>query len=214
MAVKIHNEILDADRKKILPLLRTFKDNFYLAGGTGLALQLGHRVSVDFDFFTPNDFDTIRLFHDCEQIFSDARIEMTRQEKNTLSIIIKKKVKISFLTFPYPVILPLLETENIRLAQAQEIGVMKIAALLRATFRDYVDLYFLLQFFPLAELFSLARKKFKNFDEGIYLKCLLAYDDVEVSPVKYKKGFTATPSRVFSCIEEKTKEYLSAIKSG
>jgi hypothetical protein len=47
----MHYEILDENRIKILPLLKNFKDDFYLAGGTGLALQIGHRDSIDFDFF-------------------------------------------------------------------------------------------------------------------------------------------------------------------
>jgi hypothetical protein len=43
--------VLDQKRKKLLPLFQIFKKDFYLAGGTGLALQLGHRKSYDFDFF-------------------------------------------------------------------------------------------------------------------------------------------------------------------
>jgi len=49
--------ILTESRKKILPLLVSWKEKFYLAGGTGLALQIGHRDSVDFDFFSNNSFD-------------------------------------------------------------------------------------------------------------------------------------------------------------
>src|SRR3989338_8729539 len=50
-------EILDKPRKKILPQLGFAKRyGFYLAGGTALALHLGHRTSVDFDFYTPEKF--------------------------------------------------------------------------------------------------------------------------------------------------------------
>ncbi len=212
MEMKIHYNVLDAERKKLLPVLSSFKETFYLAGGTGLALQLGHRVSVDFDFFTSNDFDTTGLYRDCENIFNPYRVEMIQNETNTLSILLENRIKMSFLSFPYPVVLPLLRTNHVLIAQAMEIGAMKIAALLRATYRDYVDLYFLLQTFSLSELFKLAKKKFHNFDEGIYLKCLLAYDDVEMSPVKFKKGFAVKPSKVFASIERHTEEYLSAIK--
>jgi len=111
------------------------------------------------------------------------------------------------------VVLPLLRTDFVSVAHAQEIGVMKIAALLRATYRDYVDLYFLLQSFSLLELFNLARKKFRNFDEALYLKCLLSYPDIEMTPVKFKKGFSVEPAKVFSFIERKTKEYLAKLKT-
>ena len=55
-------DILDKKRIKILPLLKNFKKEFYLAGGTSLALQIGHRDSVDFDFFKQDDIDLLGLF--------------------------------------------------------------------------------------------------------------------------------------------------------
>jgi len=58
--MKIHYTVLDARRTKLLPALRSLKGAFYLAGGTGLALQLGHRISVDFDFFTDQHFDSTK----------------------------------------------------------------------------------------------------------------------------------------------------------
>jgi len=212
MGMKIHYSVLDAKRAKLLPALSSLKDAFYLAGGTGLALQLGHRVSVHFDFFTERHFDSVRLFQDCERILKAFDLEMVQNEEDTLSIIVDKNIKISFLTFPYPVVLPLVKTRHLLLAHPAEIGSMTIAALLRATYRDYVDLYFLLRRFSLAHIFEIARKKFRNFDEGIYLKCLLAYDAVEMSPVRFTKGFAVTPHEVFSFIERKTEEYLAAMK--
>jgi len=54
-------DILDEKRLAMLPLLKNFKDDYYLAGGTGLALQLGHRDSVDFDFFSQKDIDNEKM---------------------------------------------------------------------------------------------------------------------------------------------------------
>jgi hypothetical protein len=60
--MQLHWDILDEKRKSILPLLkRVSEQGFYLAGGTGLALQLGHRDSIDFDFFIEGGFDTATL---------------------------------------------------------------------------------------------------------------------------------------------------------
>ncbi len=57
METQLKLNILDNNRKTLLPLLKEFKNEFYLAGGTALALQLGHRISVDFDFFVLDDFN-------------------------------------------------------------------------------------------------------------------------------------------------------------
>jgi hypothetical protein len=59
---KLYWEILDGERKKLLPIFSSFKDDFYLAGGTALALQIGHRDSIDFDLFTRNNFSSQDLF--------------------------------------------------------------------------------------------------------------------------------------------------------
>ena len=57
MGTRLKLNIFDNNRKELLPLLKEFKNEFYLAGGTALALQLGHRISVDFDFFALDDFN-------------------------------------------------------------------------------------------------------------------------------------------------------------
>ena len=90
-------DILDEKRKEILPFFSGLKKyGFYLAGGTALALMIGHRDSIDFDFFTEKDFDTEKLFDDLVYIFSIYEIERTRVEKNTLSVLVDGCIKISF----------------------------------------------------------------------------------------------------------------------
>lgn len=71
--------ILDKKRISILPFLKHFKDDFYLAGGTALALQIEHRDSVDFDFFGPKNIDTKKLFEEITQIFKNYK-DTGRQE--------------------------------------------------------------------------------------------------------------------------------------
>ena len=58
----MHYEVLDEKRRELLPALGVFKKDFYLAGGTALALQIGHRISIDFYFFTQSDFLHTHLF--------------------------------------------------------------------------------------------------------------------------------------------------------
>lgn len=208
MVDKLYFNILDRERMSVLPHLAFLKNRFYLAGGTALALQIGHRTSIDFDFFTENTFDNSRLFLEIEENFDQSAIEITQNLKDTLTIVLDKSVKISLFRTPYPVILPLIESNYLWLLPEIEIGVMKLIALTRAAYRDYVDLYFILKKYSLQEIIILAREKYKNFDEGIYLKCLLFYDDIEISPLQLQKGFVKKRKEIFSFIEQMTWEYL------
>lgn len=212
MELKLHYEILDKSRRSLLPRLAGFKDNFYLAGGTALALQLGHRDSIDFDFFTSETFDSELVYQQIEALCGEQSIEKTQQVLNTLSVIIGGRIKLSFFKLPYRTVLPFIETEHLNILQAKEIAVMKLIALLRATYRDYVDMYYLLKIFTLEEIFALAKRKYQNFDAGVYIKCLLSYSDVEITPVKFKRGFELTPKKTFSFIEAETKWYLAKMK--
>ena len=90
-----------------------------------------------------------------------------------------------------------------------EIGAMKISALLRAAFRDYVDIYFLLKKYTLDEIINLCLKKYPAFEISVYLKALLSYEDIEITPIKYAPGFETKPQEVFSFIENKTKIYIA-----
>lgn len=209
--VALHYGVVEKDARQLLPLVRPLLGDFYLAGGTGLALQLGHRYSRDFDFFTTHAFDPESLYQQCQRLLQHFALEMVQHDKNTLSIIIQHKVKISFFTYPYPLLKPCVVGDNIQVAHALDIGAMKITALLRATYRDYVDLYFLLQQYRLDDLMQACKKKYKNFDAGIYLKCLLAYDDVELTPVRFVRGRAVSQQMVFNFLRRTTRTYIQSI---
>lgn len=77
---KLYLDILDENREAILPLLKNFITDFYLAGGTALAFQLGHRDSIDFDFFTPHSFSTIDLFQFSKEVFKGFGLQKFQEE--------------------------------------------------------------------------------------------------------------------------------------
>ncbi len=200
--------VLDDDRREILDKLSVFKNHFYLAGGTGLALQLGHRKSVDFDFFTSQEFENDKLINFVKTTFYGTKISVIQNELNTLTFLLNESIKLSLFKLQYSNVLPLLQTEFFNLAQILEIGVMKLLALFRATYKDYVDIYFILQKYDLAELINLAKKKHHELDIGIYLRALLAYDDVDDFPISFMQNFEINRKAVFGFIEKKTIEYL------
>lgn len=118
-------------------------DEFFLVGGTALALHIGHRLSVDLDFFSLSPFDNQQLeFHLGQQFgFSTDYVAA-----NTLKGYIRN-VKIDFLTHAYPLVNPLLREEGLCLASMEDIGAMKLNAIAHSGNRqkDFFDLYFLLE---------------------------------------------------------------------
>ena len=186
----MHYEILDNKRRNILPLLKEFKEDFYMAGGTALALQIGHRDSIDFDFFYQGDFDTTVLFTRIKKVFSDFRILKIQEDKNTLTVLIDDNIKISFFSYDYNLLKDKIEEENFYLASKEDIACMKLSAILgRASNKDYVDLYFILQEIDLSCLLDLANKKFSDIDINLILKSLVYFDDMEEEKMLYKNNF-------------------------
>ncbi len=185
----MHYEILDDARRALLPVFETFRSRFYLAGGTSLALQIDHRDSIDFDFFTVEPFDTAALFSECIETFAGHSLLKTQDEKNTLGIIIDGAVSVSFMTFPYAMVRPLVESGNLALASIEDIACMKFSAITsRSTMKDYVDLYFILNLFPLAELLDLAAQKMPTLDRNLILKSLVYFDDITTEPIRFMTG--------------------------
>ena len=175
----MYYDILDKHRKKILPLLKHFKDDFYLAGGTALALQIGHRDSIDFDFFSNNGFDTTQLFSKLKTIFIEFQVLKIQEEKNTLTILIDNKIKISFFSYAYKLLKNTIE----------DIACMKLSAIIsRATNKDYFDLYFILQKILLKTLLHMCKKKFIDIDTNLILKSLVYFDDINTEPIKFENN--------------------------
>lgn len=204
----LHYDILDSERKEILPKLLAFKSEFYLAGGTALALQIGHRDSLDFDFFSREDIDAVKLFEKINELFRGSGIIKTQEEKNTLSVNVGK-VKFSFMTYSYKLIDELAETEFFNLASVKDIGCMKLSAITsRAMLKDYVDLYFILKNLTLEELLNSAKDKYPQLDTGLILKSLVYFDDLDEEPVNFKEGNEATLPEVRQKLENDVRHYL------
>ena len=180
-------DILDEKRIEILPLLKKFKKEFYLAGGTSLALQIGHRDSVDFDFFKQGDIDVSELFGKIKDIFCDYKVLKIQEEKNTLTVLIDKNVKLSFFSYKYKLLKRTIKEECLSLASIEDIACMKLSAILsRAANKDYIDLYYIFKKHSFEEILNLCEKKFADIDINLILKSLVYFDDVELEPIVFK----------------------------
>ena len=201
-------DILDQKRRDLLPFFKNFKKDFYLAGGTALALQIGHRDSADFDFFKEGEIDTQKLFNDLEDIFKEHHLLKIQEERNTLGLIVDDSIKLSFFGYKYKLIRELLREENLSLASLEDIGCMKLSAVTgRASNKDYIDLYYILQKVELRNLLAKAAEKFPDLDQNLILKSLVYFDDVNLEPIMFKNDNHIDFDEVKSFLEEKVKAW-------
>ena len=202
--------ILDQKRINILLLLKDLKGDFYLAGGTGLALQIGHRDSVDFDFFNEKDIDTKKLFEILVKIFKGHELLKIQEEGNTLSVLIDQSIKLSFFTYKYKLLNSLINEEYLRIASIEDIGCMKLSAITgRANDKDYIDLYYILHNLKLENLLKKVLEKFPNLDSNLILKSMVYFEDVEKEPIIYKNNNYVDFEEVQQFLIEKVKEQYS-----
>lgn len=137
-------ETLFGNTKETLALLGKSRllDNAYLAGGTACALQLGHRISIDLDFFTPKEFDAKELIRSLKKI---GEFKVKKQSWGTILGVING-IKFSIFVYNYPVLFPYKPIFNVNILDLRDIAAMKIDAIAtRGIKRDFVDLYFICQ---------------------------------------------------------------------
>jgi len=199
-------DILDTERKNVLPLLGAFKDDFYLAGGTALALHLGHRDSVDLDLFTESHIDTQKLFEVARDVLAGHSLIKVQEEKDTLSIVLDGRIKISFFSYPYPLLKEPVTEEHLRVASIEDIACMKLSAITgRASNKDYIDLYYILQDMPLMTLFGYVKQKLPSLDINLVLKSMVYFDDIEHEQILFKKGREVSFETVQAFLKDEVK---------
>jgi len=205
--------ILSEERRNILPSFISWKDEFYLAGGTALALQIGHRESVDFDFFSPHPFDTEVMMKRLSALFGEKLFTVTQVEKNTLSIMLRAEIKISFMTYEYELVNPLITTTYINIASVPDIACMKLSAIMqRSALKDFVDLYEIMKIYPLEKLLSFTKKKYPAIDSTVVLKSLSYLDDIVDEPLIYQAGQAKPQLNVLKLFfQGEVKRYMNAI---
>lgn len=204
-------EVLPKDTKSALAVLGEsgLLKEAYLAGGTALALHIGHRVSVDFDFFTKKEFDENYLIQKFTELPLNFRLEKI-DAGTVLGYLGKTKFSIFF--YKYPLLAKAHNFLSLDVLDVKDIGPMKLAAISdRGTKRDFIDLYFIIvveRLFTLQEILDLYDRKFKILkqNKAHILKSLIYFDDAdqqptpqmlkEVSWIKVKKFFELETKRL------------------
>ncbi len=159
-------------------------NQFYLVGGTSLALQLGHRISVDLDLFTNADFETKEII---ETLQHELDIQIVMQKENNSLIIHARKlktqnefVKIDFVKYNFPLLSEVQVFDNIRFLSQEDIIPMKLSAIAnRGAKKDFYDIYELLKKYDLNTMLDLFSKKYPEIGQFHILKSLIYFDDAE-----------------------------------
>ncbi|MCX6085082.1 MAG: nucleotidyl transferase AbiEii/AbiGii toxin family protein [Caldiserica bacterium] len=144
----MHPECLQHEAARLLPVVASALQRYspVLAGGTALALHVGHRVSVDFDFFTGNEFDPAAIVQAVQA--TSANVQVLKLEQGT-AVMIADGVKVSLFQYPYPFAEPMERFSSASVASTIDIAGMKLIAIMqRGARRDFVDLYTVLRTTP------------------------------------------------------------------
>lgn len=174
----LHFETVDSPTLELLnkimaePLFSPLR----LVGGTAMALQTGHRKSVDLDLFGALSFDETIL---TETVSSMGNIVWLNKLKNIKSLLVNG-IKVDFVNYSYPWLSEPLNENNIRLASKKDIAAMKLSAITgRGAKKDFTDLYFLLKEFSLKKMVQLYEEKFADGSAFMVLKSLVYFEDAE-----------------------------------
>ena len=161
---------------------RLLKD-FYLAGGTGLALRLGHRKSDNLDFFSSRPFTAQGLLEMLVRRFG--RLELRAPERQTLHVRVGG-TRVSFLGYRYPLLFPAARLGAVPVADPRDIACMKLSAVAsRGTRRDFLDLFAVARTHSLSALLEMFERKYRAVPHSRLhlLKSLVYFDDAEKDPV-------------------------------
>lgn len=167
---------------KTLELLKqisatNYFNEFALAGGTSLSLQIGHRISYDLDFFGQKEIDSIEILNTISAI---AKPKIIHQTKNILILNINE-IKVDFVNYRYPLLKKLINKDGLRLVSIEDIAAMKLAAVAgRGKKRDFFDIYEILKHYTLNQILGFYNSKYEDGSEFLVLKSLTYFDDANL----------------------------------
>ena len=210
----VTNDLLEIGGKLCkIPSLKEFN----IVGGTALALQIGHRKSIDIDLFhnSLNDtVDIVSILEDCRDVFNNVNVVSIYENRALITQI--EGIKVDFVVQRNSKMLekPLV-VQDLRLASVRDIGAMKIMAVATTSNRikDYVDIYYLLKRFSLATLFDLYFEKYNTDNVQTALDNLPYFYDVSQDEFEALDFLDTAPplKEVCSTLAREVKKYSEKI---
>ena len=174
----MYRTILTKTQEELLPFVKAFAPQYYLVGGTAIALHIGHRESIDFDLFTDKTIDKNKvvktaLKHGLEYVVSYQDGDQITGKING--------VQVTFYEYPFPIEARVDFDEVIAIPDLLSLAAMKAYAMgKRAKWKDYVDLYFIFRdHFSLAEVAQKAEAIFGDwFNRKLFREQISYFKDI------------------------------------
>lgn len=180
----LHLEILTMPQRDFLDSLKEhhLPDSSYLAGGTGIALSIGHRRSLDFDFFTKTQFSPDNALNVLKEL---GKIKIITKSSGSITIEISNQ-RVSIFFYPYDLLFQCVDNPwKFSLADPKDIIPMKLSAIAgRGSKKDFIDIYFLLRNYTVEQSLSILEKKFAQEEYSKYhiLRSLVYFSDADKEP--------------------------------
>jgi len=153
--------------------------NHRLVGGTSLALQYGHRLSIDLDFFTSEFIEHEDILINIKSI---GKVDVVSKSKY-ISCFFINDVKVDFVSLPYHWIDDPIIEDSISLASINDIAAMKLSAITnRGSKKDFIDLQLIMKHLDLKKMMSLYHQKYPDGMEMLVLRSLMYFDDADLQP--------------------------------
>jgi len=182
-----------------VPEFKTLK----LVGGTNLALQIGHRKSVDIDLFGNLEIDSTLIVKKLKKIGDLKVISLSK----TINIFFLNNIKVDIVNYPYKWLNNPIIFDKINLASLNDIAAMKLSAITnRGSKKDFIDLFFLLKKRSLKQMLFLYLQKYSEGNEFLVLKSLGYFDDADQEPMPFMFEKTEW-SEVKNKIKQTVSEY-------
>ncbi len=200
----LHYRTIDT---KTLELLKNIQEievfkKLLLVGGTSLALQIGHRTSIDLDLFGEINIYRDEIIYELNKLGDVKTLHFT----NNINIFTINGIKVDIVNYSYPWLQKSLIVDKIKLASIQDIAAMKIAAITgRGTMKDFIVLFYLLQQFSLEQILQFYEQKYSDASIFMALKSLSYFDDanLDIMPKMFDKiNWGNIKSTIFKKVEE------------
>ncbi len=200
---------LDSERQEVFKQLKHFSRSFVLAGGTAIMLQIGHRMSYDFDCFSEKSLPK-NLLREIKKTFS--RFILPRfQTSELITFLTHNGIEVTFVYHPYRPLRKVVKTDSLSLFHLDDLAANKAYTIgRRGQWRDYVDLFFFLkwQLYDLDTINEFAKKKFQGeFNEKLFLEQLVYFDDLIIAETVFlKESYKEQEIKEF--LEKQVEEYV------
>jgi hypothetical protein len=180
----LHYETVDEGTLGLLKQLHALEilSEMRLVGGTSLALQIGHRKSIDIDLFgnLSSDYDSL-----IDELKTLGEVVPLKNSKNIHSLLINE-IKVDIVNYEYKWLSNKISADNLYLATIDDIAAMKLNAIIgRGSKKDFIDLFFILKDYSLATIMGFYTKKYNDGSAFLVLKSLIYFEDAEIEEMPF-----------------------------